>query len=140
MVDGERGDDGIVVFAPGFTKRRGNVIGNLEADIGVRCKALAGELDHRRGEIHEVNVRGGIPGAHEGREDACAGAEIEDARGACRDEVRGAAVERVIAGDELGAVGVVGGGGDVEDGLSGGHRRPSGFKDTVARAERVMGD
>ena len=65
-----------------------------------------------------MNVRVGIPGADEGGEDAGAGAEVEDVLCAEGDEVGGATVEGVVAGDELGAVGVVGGGGKAATPLS----------------------
>jgi hypothetical protein len=103
-------------------KVAGGEVGDLEGDVLVVGEARAGAVQHGRGDVHEMDVRGGVPLAHEGREQAGAGADVENARGARGDEVGGAAVEGVIAGDELGAVGVVGGGGDVEGGLGcGGH-------------------
>jgi len=109
-------------------ERDGGVVGYFKADVGVGGEAGAGAVEHGLGDVHEMDVGFGIPGANEGREQAGAGAEIEYTLGSAGDEVGGAAVEGVEAGDEFGAVGVVGGGGDVEDGLRSGHGNLSGFR------------
>ena len=113
--------------------RRGGVVGDLEGDVGVAGEALAGLGEHGLGEVGEDDVGAGVPLADELREEAGAGAEVEDVLRVGGDEVGGAAVEGVVAGDELGAVGVVGGGGDVEDGLGVWTWKTSGVQDTAVR-------
>ena len=111
VVNGEGGDDGVVCAGDGG----GGVVGDLEGDVGVGGEASAGLGDHGLGEVGEDDVGVGIPLTNEGGEEAGAGAEVEDGGGSGGDEIGGAAVEGVEAGNEFGAVGVVGGGGDVED-------------------------
>ena len=67
------------------------------------------------GEVDDVEVGGGEAVAEETGHEAGAGAELADDFSAGRDEIERPAVEGVAAGDEFGAVEIVGGGGGVED-------------------------
>ena len=71
-----------------------------------------------------MNHGSGKAAADEDRKQARSGSEVDDALGVWRDEVDCPAVEAVAAGNEAGAVLVVGGGGGVEDvtGSVGRHR------------------
>ncbi len=56
--------------------------------------------------------------AEHGGEEARACAELDDVQGVCGDELKRGGVEGFVAGDELHAVTVVGGGGGIEDGAT----------------------
>ena len=111
MVDGERGDDG----AEFFGERLFDVVGALVGDARIIAEAVAGEGEHGRGEVDQMDVGVGKAIADESGEQAGAGAEVEDGFCACGDEVDGPAIEGVAARDEAGTVAVVGGGRGVED-------------------------
>ena len=64
VVDGERGDDGVLILG----ERGVGVVGDLEADVGVGCEASTRAIEHGRGDVHEMDVGAGIPGADEGGE------------------------------------------------------------------------
>ena len=95
MVDGERRDDGAEIFR----KRLGDVVELIPGDIAIAAQARLGKIEHGRGEVDDVEMRGGEAVAEQARHEAGASTELTDGLSTRRDEIERPAVEAVAAGE-----------------------------------------
>jgi hypothetical protein len=119
VVDGECGDYGVAVCREGG----GRIVGEGVGDERGRAETFACEVEHGSGEVDEMKMRlweGSVK--HRG-EEAATCTKIDDESRVGRNELKGCGVEGFVAGNELHAVAIIGGGGGVEDvlGVVGSH-------------------